>query len=76
MFDFELAKLLPIRDQSVDTTLYYAYVLYSKCRPFSGSEIKERALEKLGPISYSVLCNNSKHFAAWCRYGIEKSKQV
>jgi hypothetical protein len=33
MFDFELAKLFLIWDQSIDTSLYYAYVLYSKYRP-------------------------------------------
>ena len=76
MFDFELAKLLLIRDQSIDTSLYYAYVFYSKCRPFPRTEIKERALSLLGPISYSFWCRNCEHFASWCRSGIAKSDQV
>jgi hypothetical protein len=76
MFDFELAKLLLIWDQSIDTSLYYAYVLYSKYRPLPKYEIKRRAMSKLGPISYSVLWENCEHFAAWCRNGIFKSEQV
>lgn len=45
-------------------------------RQFSGEEIKERALSKIGPILYSVLLNNCEHFAVWCRYGKKESKQV
>lgn len=45
-------------------------------RPFSRREIKERALSKLGPITYSVLWTNCEHFAAWCRNGILKSEQA
>ena len=47
-----------------------------KHRPFSKSEIKERALSKLGPISYSMACDNCEHFAAWCRNGIKLSEQA
>ena len=76
MFDFKLAKLLLIRDQTIDTSVYYAYVFYSKCRPFPRSKIKEIALKNLGLISYSVWSKNCEHFAYWCRYGIVRSKQV
>lgn len=45
-------------------------------KPLPEHEIVERALSKVGTSGYNLLFNNCEHFARWCRYGEEDSKQV
>ncbi|KAL5012954.1 hypothetical protein ScPMuIL_011505 [Solemya velum] len=47
-----------------------------KCNPLSAEEIVERALARIGNITYNVLWKNCEHFAAWCRYDVEWSEQA
>ncbi|XP_019642160.1 PREDICTED: phospholipid-metabolizing enzyme A-C1-like [Branchiostoma belcheri] len=42
----------------------------------SGPEIVERARKNVGEVGYNVLWKNCEHFATWCRYGEEYSKQA
>ena len=44
-------------------------------RPFSPSEIVNRAWSQVGRACYHLLRQNCEHFANWCRYGISKSHQ-
>ncbi|XP_064616604.1 phospholipase A and acyltransferase 3-like [Liolophura sinensis] len=42
----------------------------------SGNEVLHRARQRLGRIGYNVLTRNCEHFAFWCRYGVQRSRQV
>ncbi|XP_031572204.1 phospholipase A and acyltransferase 1-like [Actinia tenebrosa] len=45
-------------------------------KPLPANEIVERALSKVGTSGYNLLYKNCEHFARWCRYGEEDSKQA
>lgn len=43
---------------------------------YSNEEIVQRAYQRLEEKEYNLLFNNCEHFANWCIYGTEHSKQV
>ena len=43
---------------------------------FSGKQVAERALSKLGMTSYNLLFKNCEHFAKWCKYNVPMSEQI
>ncbi|XP_067660241.1 phospholipase A and acyltransferase 3-like [Haliotis asinina] len=45
-------------------------------RPFSKSEIVERAKSQLGRKGYNLIARNCEHFVSWCCYDFEISDQV
>lgn len=55
--------------------MYFNFKYFSHKR-FPADEIVERALSEVGKRAYHIVTKNCEHFANWCRYGIEKSKQV
>ena len=76
MCHFELTNRLFIRDQGIDTSLYYLY--FTNCRPLSIEDIRKNVSLslKLRLTSYNPLLNNCEHFATGCRYGTKSSQQV
>lgn len=44
--------------------------------PFTGREIRSRAISRLGEDAYDLVFNNCEHFANWCCMGREESEQV
>ena len=38
---------------------------------FSGKQVAERALSKVGMKGYKLLFKNCEHFAKWCKYNVE-----
>ncbi|MFM0572591.1 lecithin retinol acyltransferase family protein [Paraburkholderia caledonica] len=45
-------------------------------KKFTGAEVAERALLKLGEGGYDFLLHNCEHFAVWCATGVAESIQV
>ena len=43
---------------------------------FSGNQVAERALSKVGMTGYNLLFKNCEHFAKWCKYNVPMSEQV
>ena len=43
---------------------------------FSGKQVAERALNKVGMKGYNLLFKNCKHFAKWCKYDVPICEQV
>ena len=43
---------------------------------FSGKQVAERALSKVGMKGYSLLFKNCEHFAKWCKYDVPICEQV
>lgn len=46
------------------------------CRPLPKEEIVSRASSKLGKKTYDLMTNNCEHFATWCRYKKQVSRQA
>ena len=42
---------------------------------FSGKQVAERALSKVGMTGYHLLFKNCEHFAKWCKYDVPMSEQ-
>jgi hypothetical protein len=55
---------------------YNIFAIKSIFRPFSKTEIVNRATEKLGKHKYNLMTYNCEHFATDCRYGQARSMQV
>lgn len=43
---------------------------------FSGKQVAERALSKVGMTGYNLLFKNCEHFAKWCKYNVPMSEQI
>ena len=43
---------------------------------FSGKQVAERALSKVGMTGYNLLFKNCEHFAKWCKYNVPICEQV
>ena len=43
---------------------------------YSGLEIVDRAMSRLGEDSYDILSNNCEHFCLWCLAGSAQSRQI
>ena len=43
---------------------------------FSGKQVAERALNKVGMTGYSLLFKNCEHFVKWCKYDVPICEQV
>ena len=43
---------------------------------FSGKQVAERALSKLGMTGYNLLFKNCEHFAKWCKCNVPMSEQI
>uniref|UniRef100_A0A914GVR5 LRAT domain-containing protein n=1 Tax=Globodera rostochiensis TaxID=31243 RepID=A0A914GVR5_GLORO len=44
--------------------------------PYTGEQIAQRALSRVGERNYHTMSNNCEHFAYWCRYNAANSPQV
>ena len=59
-----------------DDFINYCHKVLLFFRPDSVATIVKRALESIGRKGYNLIWKNCEHFATWCRYGKEISKQV
>ena len=57
-------------------SIEYYKTYYFRHEPYSRQSIVRRALSKIGSAGYNVFSRNCEHFANWCRYGREISRQV
>uniref|UniRef100_A0A183BZ17 LRAT domain-containing protein n=1 Tax=Globodera pallida TaxID=36090 RepID=A0A183BZ17_GLOPA len=44
--------------------------------PYTGEQIAQRALNRVGERDYRFLSHNCEHFAFWCRYNVAWSPQA
>ncbi len=51
-------------------------VLNEASQPFSGAEVVQRAMSRIGEDQYHVLSNNCEHFCEWCVRAEQRSYQV
>lgn len=72
-FDSGPLELIELDDFTRGRTLY---VRDYKDRPFSESEVIDRAMSRLGEDHYDVHSNNCEHFCAWAITGQVQSRQV
>lgn len=52
------------------------HVILASSPYFSGAEVVQRALSRVGEDRYHVLTNNCEHFCAWCVRAEQRSYQV
>ncbi|PRF31947.1 hydrolase [Burkholderia multivorans] len=43
---------------------------------YTGMEVAQRALSRVGERRYRLLTNNCEHFCRWCLFGVGQSEQV
>lgn len=71
-------RIGPIETVSIEqfTRGHPLRVLLEATSRFSGAEIAQRALSRIGENRYRVLSNNCEHFCEWCVHAEQRSYQV
>ena len=87
----KVGEVVEILHEDIDSYINNRFVLFRRAKKkkmgiinrlvhestiFSGKEVAERALNKVGMTSYNLLFKNCEHFAKWCKYDVPMSEQI